>query len=265
MPTAIALQFALFLAFAPSTDYYQLERRSQEFTRMLTAGNSRQIFSMFVPQFQDEVGFQRFDSALSAWYAGRRIARAKSMVVNVSGLGGHASTWVFFPGKQDYSYVYQNWFYTDQGWKLAWLSHILNQSHQFGQGDTEELASIAQAGLGYLATPPGLNSISPGLRLPDTLVVVWHMYRNGMRFRVPGHEVVLLAPRQAGDKKNMPRAPFLFQIAAIRLLGNFATCAIDLIPTPPGKSGPLRRTRSTQLYFEDHDGVWSLHSLGRKW
>lgn len=264
MLTVIMAATLTFAAIFPK-NYHMLETRAQAFTRALTAGDSRTIFNMFVPQFQEEIGFERFDSALSAWYAGRRIVRARSLVVNITGLGGHVSTWPFFAGRRNYSYLYQSWLFTDQGWKLIWLSRVLNQSHQYGQSDTMEMGNVVEAALTYLCTPAGLNELRRGLRLPDTVVVVWRLPKKGAPLRLPGRSAVILMPDQLRQGRKIPDVPLYFEIAAVRILGNLATCAVDLVLSPPDEPGRPRRSLGIQLYLEKKAGNWQIHSRGRKW
>jgi len=241
--------------------YYQLNQRCQEVARLLATGDSRQAYELFVPQFQKEVSFARFDSALVNWYRGRRLTRVKSQLIDVRGLGGHASTWVFFQGEPTYNYVYQNWLYTDDGWRLVWLSNILNQTMQFGHRDSQALAAVAQAALDYVASPAGLSETRSGLVLPDTVVVSWP--GSDVSFR-SGHRPVLTIPL-ADEPGRMPRVPFFFRFGQIRVLGNLATCAVDLKPTKWKRLSSLRSTHSLQLFFDRKNGAWLLNSSGKKW
>lgn len=260
--------FVLDAVFAfsatPPKSFFELERRSQQFTQALAAGNSWDIYHLFVPQFRAENSFRRFDSALKAWYRDRQIVRASRRVVEVQGLGGHASTWPYFKGEKTYSYVYQNWFYSRQGWQLVWLSNILNQSFQYGQRDTAAAAAIAEAALRYVTTPQGLAEVRPGLKLPETIVVVWDLAKR-RPFGIPGRPVVALRPEESRNWRSMPRVPYYFRIATVRVLGEYATCGIDIVPTPLNRYGLLHRTRGAQFYFELKKDTWQFNSVGKKW
>ncbi len=266
MATVALLVVTVMPAFtAPPKEYYQLTQRTQEFTRALAAGNSWQIYHMFVPQFRQENSFLRFDSALTIWYAGRRIGRARSMLVEIQGLGGHASTWPVFEGEDDYSYVYQNWFYTPDGWHLVWLSNILDQSFQYGQGDTAAIEAVGRAALDHITTASGLAELRRGLVLPDTLAVLWSWRTPAEPFRVPGRPVVMLRPNRAGKPDSVPHVAYYFRFSSIRLLGDFATCAVDLVPTRYNRFATLKRTHGALLYFERRDTGWQFNSVGKKW
>lgn len=263
LPALLALAVLSPAAAAPPKSYLQLGARSREFTRALVAGESWKVYQMFVPQFREEISFARFDSALSDWYDGRHIARTRSRVIRVNSLTGHASTWPVFEGERDYSYVYQNWFFDGRDWSLIWLSNILNPSFRYGQADTAAITEAARTALRYVATPEGIARVLPGLKLPDTLVVVWRLTRPDTDFSVPGHTVVMLPPEENHKDGPASRVPIYLRIAAIRILGEYATCAVDFVPTPLNRFRDLRNIQSVVVCLESRDDRWRVHSVAR--
>ncbi|MBM3314784.1 hypothetical protein FJY71_02930 [candidate division WOR-3 bacterium] len=241
--------------------YYQLNQRCQEVAQLLARADGRSVYDLFVPQFRADIPYARFDSALTAWFRGRRLIRVKSRLIDVRGLGGHASTFVYFKGEADYNYVYQSWLYTADGWRLLWLSNIMGQNMQFGNKDSHALAQVAQAALDHLASPDGMGSIKAGLALPETVVAVWPA--PGMSFRSDYRPVRTLTP--ASEAVRMPKVPFYFRFSQIRVLGDLATCAVDVKPTKWRRLSSLRSPHSLQLFFDRKNGDWLLNSSGKKW
>jgi len=266
-----AVGVAATLAGAVPKTYYQLERQSQELTEALAAGRSDEVYQMFVPTFQDEIRFSRFDSAFSAWHRNRRIKHARSRVVDIRGLGGHVSTRVVFDKQSGYSYVYQSWLYTRDGWELMWLSNIMNQTFQYGRTDTAELDEISEAALGYLTSEHGLKRISRKLSLPQVVVAV-HRGRKGSKLtQVRGRTVCWLTQEEAKDGISTLGVPFYFEFALVRGLGEFALATVDLRPTSKNRTGPVKRSRGIQLYLEresaelEQTSHWKVHSIGKIW
>jgi len=245
--------------------YYQLDRCCHEFTEALVTGKARQIYRMFVPGFQSEIKFSRFDSALSAWSHGRRIVRARSKVVDIRGLGGHVSSWIFFKHESDYSYVYQSWLHSRNGWNLVWLSNILNQSFQYGRTDTAELEAITQAALNYIVSPGALKIPRCHFTVPDTIVVLNPGPKRKEILKALGHPVIMLNRKEIHVDSLMLNVPFYFEFAFARVFGEIATCTVDLRPTVPSCPGLLRHHRSIQLFLERKDDSWQVQSVGKVW
>jgi hypothetical protein len=237
--------------------FYQLNQRCQEVARLLAQGNSRTLYDLFVPQFRADIPFARFDSSLKAWYRGGQLKRIKAQLIDVRGLGGHASTWAYFRNEPTYRYVYQNWLYTNSGWRLVWLSNILNQTMQFGNRDSQATLAVAQAALEHITAPAHLADVAPGLSLPDTVFVSWPAA--GVLFRSAQRPVRTVTPE--GEATLPPNVPFFFRFGLIRVMDDIATCAVDLRP-----SGPKRRSaRSLQLYFDRKGSSWQMNSSGKRW
>ncbi len=240
--------------------YFQLNQRCQEVARLLARGDSRLLYDRFVPQFRADVPYARFDSSVRAWYRGGRLKRVRAQLIDVRGLGGHASTWVFFDGEPTYRYVYQNWLYTDAGWQLLWLSNVLDRSMQFGDRDSAALLAVAQAALDHITAPGRIVELGPGLLLPDTVVVSWPGPAPGFRASRPVRTVT-----PATENALMPRVPYYFRFGQIRVLGDIATCALDVRPTKWRVPGGPRNTRSLQFYFDRRGSSWLLNSSGKRW
>jgi hypothetical protein len=245
--------------------YYLLEHRAQQFAEALVAGHGRAVYDFFLPAFRAEVGFARFDSALQDWYGGRRASMGRARVQDIGGLGGSVATWVVFRGELDYSYVFGSWLFASDTWRLAWVSNIIDQSFQYGRRDTAELRRIAAAALRFLVIDRGLRQINRRLPVPDPVVVLLRDIAGGEKLVVPGHEVVMIGPEQLRRPDRLPRVPFLFDFALIRILDDIALCAVDIRPPGTGDAGTLDRRRGLRLYFRRQDDGWQFVSSGRVW
>lgn len=248
---------------------YELARISQELTQALANERPRDVFRMFAPVFQEEIGFERFNSAFNSWYNGRRIARARSRVVDIRGLGGHVSTWLVFEGASDYSYVYQNWIRLKSGWALTWLSSILDYGFEYGRPGAATEDSIADRALEYLVDADGLRHVRRQLVAPETVIAVFNRPRMRLVENPDSRPVLWVTPDEfaAGSYggQPLPSAPFYFKFALIRLLGDVATCGVDLNPANREGMSALGRKRNIVLYLERQARGWQFHSVGKVW
>lgn len=245
--------------------YHLLEQRAQQFAEALVAGRGADIYELFVPAFRAENDFGRFDSALAAWYDGRRTSIGRARVQNVSGIGGSVATWVVFRGEIDYSYVFGSWLFAADSWRLTWLSNIIDQSFQYGRRDTAELRRVATAALRHLVLDRGIRAIHRRLPIPDTLVVVLRDIGGTGELAVPGHVVVAVEPARLRRPTDLPGVPYLFDFALVRIFDDVALCAVDLKPPEQGRPGTLDRRRGLQLYFRRGPGGWEFLTQGRTW
>jgi hypothetical protein len=217
---------------------------------------------MFVPAFRTEVPFSRFDSAVTDWYAGRRISTGRAKVIDTQSLSGHASTWVVFESEYDYMYVYQNWLQTDRGWELVWISSILDNSFQYGRSDTVGLTAVSRATLAHLVEDGGLARVRPDLLPPDTVLVV---RREAGTITLDSKPVIMRSPEQMRIDSLVPRVPYCFQFALTRIYGRLAFCVVDLKRVCKDLPCPVSRRRSIQVFLEMKDGAWRFHSFGKVW
>jgi hypothetical protein len=241
--------------------YAHLETRAQDLTQTLVTGDGREMFRLFVPAFQQEIPFARFDSTLSAWYNGRTVVSARSKVVDIRGLGGYVSTWVHFTGEERVSYLFQRWVHAKAGWELVWLTNILDQSLLYGRADTAELESIIEASLRFLVEGGGLALVRKGLLPPDSIFVVHTRTRDNTT--ISGRPAVWLD--QSRPDREAVKAPYYFRIQLAQVLGGIALCTVDLKPTRPRNPSLLGRVRSIELYLvpDPDTGKWLVNSVGK--
>ncbi len=261
----LAAGTALLFGAVKPRNLSQLERRSQELTEALVGGRAQDAYLMFLDAFRDENRFSRFDSALSAWYAGRKINRARSRVIDIRGLGGHASTWIVFEDEDDYSYVYQKWFQSGNGWQLMWLSRILDRSFYYGTSDTAELDAVSEAALRYLTTEEGLARMSRRISPPDIVVAVQPGRKDSGPGQIQGCPVLWLTREETRHVELAPDVTFFYQFATVRILGELALATVDLRPFDPDRPGPIGRRRAIELFLKQQDGTWQIHSIGKTW
>ncbi len=246
---------------------YQLELKVQEVGRALVNNDNRALYRLFVPVFQQEVSFARFDSAVSRWRAGRQVVRVRSEVTGVRGLGGHASTYVFFQRERDYEYVYQNWIYGDAGWELTWLSNILDQSFQYGRSETVAMREVAETALAYFLSPEGRKKVGlERLVLPETMVVVQYDRIEEAPMEIAGMTIVWQTPQQIRSRRMFPNLPVCCEFGMVRVYGTVAIVALDFRAWPHYQGRPvLRRPRGLEFYLKKKGGVWEIHSTGKRW
>ncbi|MFO7675045.1 MAG: hypothetical protein R6X12_01820 [bacterium] len=241
--------------------WYELENRVRELTEALTLTDSRAVFRLFVPTFQEEISFASFDSAFARWHGGRRVAIAQGRSVGTRGISGQASTWVVFGGEEDYEYIYQAWVFADEAWQVAWLSNILDQSFAYGNRDSLEVRAIRAAALDWLVGT-GLAAAPLELRRPDTILVV---HPSGAPGWLPRYPTVVCTPDQLTAGTGLPAVPFAFRFALTRNFGSVALCAIDILPLKPRRPGAPRRTRSIQVFLERDEPGWRYLTTGTVW
>lgn len=254
--------FFLTLYSVTPKPQYQFNLKVQQFGEALINGESRKIYRLFVPSFRQEIDYSRFDSAFKAWQAGRRIMRVRNKAIDTRGLGGHASTYVFFQGASDYDYLYHNWIYTDSGWELAWISQILDQSFQYGTKDTVELRIIVKRALEFFISPEGLKHIKLGKIRLDTIAVVKPGYINDSFEVLAGRQVVW----RAKEDKFLTRMPVFCEFGVVKNWGDVALVAIDLKPSSYyfGRK-IIKRPRGMEVYLKKDKGNWPVHSVGKCW
>ena len=243
---------------------YELALQTERLTEAVVANRPRDIYRMFAPAFAAEHSFASFDSAFTRWYRGRRIIRASHKVVDIKGPSGYVSSWFVFAGERDYNYVWQNWLNTGHGWELVWLSRILDTSFTFGQTDSFELVKVAEAGLRYVLSKPGLELFKSGFVRPDTVVIV-RLGRPGegeFQFDLPVHWTT---PAEIHAGARLPQSQFLLNLALVRLVGDIAMVAVDVTPTARDSLGRKRHAHGVEVYLERAGNEWRFTEVGKKW
>ena len=243
---------------------YELALHAERLTEAVVANQSRDVYRMFAPAFAAENSFAGFDSAFTRWYKGRRIIRASHKVVDIKGPSGYVSSWFVFEDERDYNYVYQNWLNTGHGWQLVWLSRILDTCFTFGQTDSLELVKVAEAGLRYVLSKPGLELFKAGFVRPDTVVIV-RLGRPGegeFRLDLP---VCWTTPAEIRAGVRPPRTQFLLNLALVRLIDDVAIVAVDVTPTARDILGRRSRVRGVEVYLERTNNEWRFTDVGKRW
>jgi len=244
---------------------YGLARQTERLTEALVSNRSRDIYRMFTPPFSDEHSFASFDSVLICWNRGRCIVRASHKVVEILGPSGYVSSWLVFEGEKDYNYVYQNWLNTAQGWRLVWLSRILDPSFAYGQTDSLGLVRAAEVGLRYVLSKSGLARFHSGFKRPDTVVMLHYNRPGEGDFRLDGLPIYWTSMPQVLQGSHVPKAQFLLSLALVRLMGDMALVVVDVMPTARGKDSRARRRRGIEVYLERHGGEWRFRDVGKTW
>ncbi len=246
-------------------DNLELGVRSQQFTEALVAGRSQDIYQLFCPEFRQEHSFARFDSAFQRWFAGRTIARARRRVEEVTGLGGHVSTWVVFERARDYQYLFQSWIRTNTGWQLVWVSRLLDRSFDYGRKDTANVRLVIEAALRHALSPAGLSRLGRNFRRPDTLLM---LQRETTAVRIPSVDKTVLIWLTADEltaRCRLQPPPFVMAISGVRVLETVAVVAVDLLPSRRRDFGSFGRNRGQQIYLKRTKDGWAFASVGKAW
>lgn len=244
---------------------YELALQTERLTEDLVSNNSRDIYRVFTPEFSAEHSFASFDSALSRWSRGRRIVRASHKVVEIKGPAGYVSSWLVFEGENDYHYVYQNWLNTAHGWRLVWLSRILDTTFAYGQTDSVELARAAEVGLRYAVSRPGLARFRSRFAPPDTVIILRHNRPGEGDYQVGSIPTYWISKSQLVQGSYVPRTQFLLRLALVRLMDEMALVTVDVIPTARDKKGNTPRRRGMEVYLERVGGDWRFRDVGKIW
>lgn len=257
--------FLIIFAVAPRPEY-QLELKVQQFGEALLNGNHRTLYQLFVPVFVREIEFSRIDSAVNSWRQGRRPVRIKSQVIETRGLGGYASSYVYFEGENDYEYLYHSWVYTDSGWELAWVSGILNQSFLYGKSETLAMRQVAQSALEFFLSPAGRRHLRlEKIVLPETIVVVQHHRIEEGPMSISGHTVVWQTPLAIRDGPSFPSMPLYCEFGMVRVFGSVALVALDFKSWPYYQGRQvLKKPRGMEIYLKKQD-EWQVASVGKLW
>ena len=242
---------------------YTLGLQAQRFARSLVNGQSRDVYRLFVPAFREEINFTRFDSALRAWRENRQITRIRNRVVDVRGLGGHASTYVYFGNNRDYEYIYQSWVNFGEGWQLAWLSNILDQTFQYGRSDTAALRAATRAALSWVLSEAGIRRVHRQLVLPDTVIVVDQGRIEEGTLQLAGRPLLWLSEERI-ERLGLLGADFYCELGVVRLFGNGAVATVDFVPLRDGRP-PLDRRRGIEIYLRKENAEWKFDSVGKVW
>jgi len=255
-------------AVSPATrlkSNYGLALHTERLTEALVSNRSRDIYRMFTPAFSAEHSHVSFDSALSRWSRGRRIVRASHKVVEIKGPAGYVSSWLVFEGEHDYHYVYQSWLNTAHGWRLVWLSHILDSTFNYGQTDSLELVRAAEVGLRYVLSKPGLALLRSGFTRPDTVVLLRYNRPGEGEYQLDSLPTYWTTMSQTMQGGHVPRTQFLLRLALVRLMGEIALVTVDVIPTARDPDGKKPRRRGMEVYLERVGGDWRFRDVGKVW
>ena len=255
-------------AVSPATrlkSNYELALHAERLTEAIVANRPRDVYRTFTPAFAAEHSFASFDSALAHWYGARRIIRASHRVVEIKGPAGYVSSWFVFEGERDYNYIYQNWLNTSEGWRLVWLSRVLDTSFSYGQTDSLELVKAAEAGLRYVLSKPGLDRLRTRFRRPDTVVMLRFGRPGEGEFRLDSLPVYWTTLAQMKQGTHVPKVQFLLNLALVRLMGDVALVVVDVTPTGRDALGRAKRRRGIEVYLERAGNDWRFRDVGKVW
>jgi hypothetical protein len=249
------------------TNEVELAKNGFSFLNALASKDGKRIHQMFNTAFQREISQEKLQEAIDRWYSGQSYKSVKTGFIHTVGLSGHITTWISFRNSPIPKFVYQYWIKTDSGWKLMWLTGILNhQDFVYGDYDTTAQQTIKQLMLEEAISDIGTEKIFPEVKLNNSVTVLRRPDRNSAKIKLPKNQVFWLT--QDEIKKNYQRLGIntYFDFGMVRVMDGIALGALDIVPifsaVPPPK---IHRRRSVSMFFKKEAGDWVFAGYGSKW
>ncbi len=248
---------------ANAQDEYLLLKEVRKLIKGLKENNDSLVYSLFNLTFTKENRYDSFASILSQWRNGRKIKRIKIQKLSILGRGGNITSWVTFDNREQ-KFLFQSWIKTKTGWKILWLSKLLPQTFAYGQNNSDEIKQIKSLTLKQLITQQDIKRIIKENPIPETIIIASPKGAPKLYFRLPNYVVREWTADEIKKSYFKTGALFFLEFATIRILGDIATCYIDIKPLYR-QIPHLTRTRGLQLYFVKENNQWVFDSYGSKW
>jgi len=271
----------------PTNDTLELVERAAEFAAALGNGRSIKLYHLFNPIFRDEISFHVFDSALKSWQGGKTIGRVATTHVEVQGMSGLISSHVYFqeprerpddetlpdvapsgrtrPRPGGYDFLFQTWLRAAEGWELMWISKILDPiAMDYGRRDTADLRQILQLALDEIVTREGIER-ALGLKNPSKRLILVSQGVPPVNLKLPEKRVIWLSKDSIDFYQQRYDIVYYIEILPLRVIGNIAVGAFDVVPVTGGSGATSNRPRSIKLFFRRTDNKWGFASYGSRW
>jgi hypothetical protein len=242
------------------------------FINALARKDGSSIYHMFNSTFQREISPDQLDAAIERWYGSHLYRGVKFGTVNIVGLSGHITSWISFKDIPDTKFIYQYWIKSDSGWKLMWLSGILNyKDFNYGDWDTVAQHKVMQAMFEQALTDSGLKALFPEFELTKTMVILYRPERNFTEIKLPNQKVLWLTEEEIKNKFRHYGINAYFDFGMIRVMDDIAIGALDIVSITSRKQqgtslkALLNRRRSISMFFKKETGKWVFAGYGSKW
>ncbi len=263
--------FFLLLLFHPrekmgSNEMTLLLRETKKFNAFLKKGDAKSIYDLFNETFKREIPFEKFALSFNHWIADKKGKRVETRFINITGLFGQVSTWIW-EDKRRYHYLFHNWIKTDSGWRLQWLSKILNEDFDYGRRDTVLGKELLKLAVEKAISLNGFKEKFPHFVIPRNIVFLKKGRPEEGSLSFPKFRVLWLTLEEIRKKHRLLSIPVYFDFGAIRIIDNIATVYLDIIPIQSEKIEKRyrRRIRGLQFQFKRENGRWNFISYGAKW
>ena len=245
----------------------ELLQQGLKFVNSLARKDGSYIYRMFNSTFQREISLDRLDGAIEQWYGARSYRGVKFGTVNIVGRSGHITCWISFKDTPDSKFVYQYWIKSDSGWKLMWLSGILNyKDFTYGNSDTIAQHEVMQGMFKQAISDSGLKVIFPGFELTKTMVILYRPERNFTEIKLPKQKVLWLTEDEIKSKYRRLGINAYFDFGMIRVMDDIAIGALDIVSIPrTNQLSKTPRRRSISMFFKKVTGEWVFAGYGNKW
>jgi hypothetical protein len=268
---AFAFLPVLFLSFDKEKSHFPgvdppLLKQVNRLNGFLKKGSGKGIYTLFNVAFQKEIPEERFILAFTNWLNGKKTKRIETKFIYPTGIIASVSTWLW-QDKDNYQYLYSNWIKTDSGWKLLWLSPVLNQDFDYARGEVEERKEILSLAIEKVLSEDNLVRNFRQNQVPRALIILKKgRPEEDIIPRKSSIPILWLTKAEIEKKSQYLSFPFYLDFAAIRIIENLATIYLDLIPIPNGDNPKRSRLRGLQFQFQkNREGVWEFISYGAKW
>ena len=245
----------------------ELLQRGLEFINSLVRKDGSHIYQMFNFTFQKKFSPNQLQGAIDHWYAERSYRGVKFGAVNILGLSGHITSWISFKNSPETKLIYQYWIKTDSGWKLMWLTGILNyKDYIYGDSDTIAQHEIMQRMFEEAISDSGIKTVFQQLELTKNLAILYRPQRNFTKIKLPKNRVVWLTQDEIKNEYQRLGINTYFDFGMIRIVDGIALGTLDIVPIPRTKQPPgIRRRRSIVMFFKKVTDDWVFAGYGNKW
>ncbi len=249
-----------------SPERNELAKHGYSFLKALAQKDIAKIYRMFNIAFQKEISQEKLEKAINHWFSNDKYKTAKVGTVNISGLSGQITTWISFRKSSEPKFVYQYWINTNSGWRLMWLSGILNhRDFIYGDSDTTAQKEIMQLMIEQAAA--GLvEEIFPGLEIDEVIIVLKQLKRKYAKIILPENRVFWLTEDEIEKRYARFGIDTYFEFGMIRVLDGVAIGALDIVPILSAEPPPkITRRRSIEMFFKKINNEWVFVDYGSKW
>jgi hypothetical protein len=238
-----------------------------DFINALARKDGLVIHRMFNSTFQREIPPQKLQAAIDRWYAGRSFKKVKFGRVNIFGLSGHITSWVLFQNSNVPAFIYQYWIKTDRGWRLMWLTGILNHKEFiYGVSDTIAQKEIVQLMLEKAVSNLGLEKIFPQVDLAYNIAIIHRSGQGDVKINLPHNRIFWLTKEELHSKYNRLKINTYLEFGMVRVMDNIALGALDIIPITSALPPPeIKRRRSISMFFQKENDKWVFAGYGSMW